>query len=221
MCSSTEKNLVEFKGMHQIGERDLHAFRTMSGKQINDFWVDSNRGFLPTRIEITFPPQDKPGIVTIYENFLQCQNGGWVPQRWVTLNKMQAGRVFVDQHEVSEFNYDQSETVEMFDVSIPVGEWFSFEPERGVSNRPVGLYRVLGGNFDLRWVKEDGSIVAPDGAIELIPEPSRTPFPVPDLFTPGEELLTAWQLAIVLIMSVCGGFAIVYLWRRSRRAKAG
>jgi hypothetical protein len=79
----------------------------------------------------------------------------------------------------------------------------------------------LGGNFDLRWVQEDGSIVAPECAIELIPEPSRTPLSVPDLFTPGEERPTAWQLAIVLIMSVCGGFAILYLWRLLRRPKAG
>jgi hypothetical protein len=223
MCSSTEKDLAEFKGVHQIGERDLQAFRTSSAssKQINDFWVDPNRGFLPTRIEITFPPQDKPGIVTIYENFMQCENGGWVPQRWVTLIKPQAGSVLVDQHEVSEFSYDQSATAEMFNVSIPVGESFSFEPERVVSNRPVRWYRVLGGNFDLRWVQEDGSIVAPECAIELIPEPSRTPLSVPDLFTPGEERPTAWQLAIVLIMSVCGGFAILYLWRLLRRPKAG
>lgn len=221
MCASAENEDVEFDGECELNGRLALVFATshrLTGQQLNRYWVDPAGGFLPVRIE-----EPGPGNrIYVFEEFMQNSGGGWMPRRWVEIYPTHNAELprRVAECEVTEWNFEDPPGADFFLVSVEAGESFSYRS--GEQARSPATFRVLGTEIDLRWFKEDSSIDAPEGAIEIVrPEVPRvmdiqdyiqTRYP-PDL----------WQLAAVLAVSIAAGFGCLFLldWiRRRRRARA-
>jgi hypothetical protein len=191
--------------------------RTMEDKlqyTSNTYWVDPNRGFLPQRVESSVPPYDKPGIVTIFNEFLQSSTGGWLPSRWLLISLPPNSRELPLDEVAVDWNVQERPGAEVFRVAVTPGESFTFDM-RTIDYGPIPSYRVTGSEIDLDWFKDDGSIAAPDGAIEL--RQAGTAAKLADAV--GESARDPWLLVIVFAVSVSTGFGglLVFDWIRRRR----
>jgi hypothetical protein len=224
MCSSAERDVVEFQGEREINGRNLLVLKTSSSRNGGEpvsYFIDPDRGFLPVRVE-------KGNRVIIVCDDLHQSRGGWVPRRWICM------AVTNDSHkpyycvaeEVTEWNSEERPGPEVFRVAVTPGETFSYESSIGPLHWPREAFRVPCTEIDLAWFPEDDSLDAPDGALEPV---ELTPAPTAPTAHTAQSLNEtlgrpeSWQLAIVLAISVSTGFGclILFDWfRRRRTAKA-
>jgi len=95
-------------------------------------------------------------------------------------------------------------------------------------------YRVLGSEIDVRWFNADGSIDAPEGAIEF-DKAVVSPFRQVDAFGRVDPMRGAtgdierylqsrypmkpWQFGAVLAVCIAIGFGCLFIWNRIRRRR--
>ena len=218
MCEFAENDNVEFEGECEVNGRKALALATSNvlsaGQLLNRYWVDPSRGFLPVRNEHPHPPSED-ATISVYEEFIQSSGDGWMPSRWVETHHTQKSELpwLVTDYEVTEWNFDEPPGNELFCMSVETGEKFSYERE---------TFRVLGTEIDLRWFREDGSIDAPAGTIEII-EPETRPVGDVQEYLQNRYPPQMWELAVVLTVSIATGFGCLFLWdliRRRRIAKS-
>jgi len=217
MCASAESEDVEFEGESELNGRLALVFATIhrpTGQQLNRYWVDPARGFLPVRTEELFPLGPETRIY-VFEEFIQNSGGGWMPRRWVEVYPTENAELprRVAEGEVMEWNFDEAPGIDLFRVSVEPGETFSYKSEN---------YRVLATEIDLRWFKEDGSIAAPAGSLELV-QPELTTVGNTQDYLQKRYPIRPWQFAAVLAISITTGLGCLLLWNwiwRRRKADA-
>ncbi len=249
MCYSSRIDAVEFHGKRKVDGKELIAIGSpLNSSRFEDalgkfYFINPDRGFFPERVE----ERPTPGLATVFNictDYLQS-HGGWAPRHWFRI--VQGGVCTVTEEEVTEWNDQDRPNPSVFRVAVSPGEILSFDPtipdsrmyqsfeaifgeeidrldSNSLVNKTKRKFRVRGTEIDLAWFKEDGSLTAPDGALELVEEAKNVDFPsshpahIPDENPP----LEIWQFAAVLAICVSMGFGFLFLldWiRRIRTAK--
>jgi hypothetical protein len=208
MCAA-DHDVVAFDGASELDGRAVMAFSSRvvpESNNLNRYWVDPGRGFLPVRIE------EADGRIYVFEDFVESGDGGWMPRRWVEVYPQRAEQPRrVAACEVTEWDFESSPGDDLFRVSVEAGETFGFNGE---------VYRIAGTEIDLRWFLGDGSVAAPENAVGLIPAAAAPVANNQEQF-PMRYPPRSLDLVSILVISIATGFGALFLWDWLRRRRKG